>query len=256
MFPELGRNSGVRAVKCDEVPPLPVPDPDELVVVAQFDEHTTEFPHELSYPEHLDYRERNDVFEGLAAYTLAEALLSINDGATERVWVEYVSDNYFDVLQLDAEHGRSPFEQPPFVLHPFGPRLAGSATLHVRADGPLSAVAPMVTETVRRYDPTLAVLEAGSMDTVVRSSGMLALVRGGAAVIGSLGVLGLLLAAVGLYGVVSHLVVQRKQEFGIRTALGATSAGIILLAGVALLACFVPSRRAAKVDPVATLRAG
>ena len=54
--------------------PLPVPDPDELVVVAQLDEHTAEFPHGLSYPEYLDYRERNDVFEGLAARSLAEPL--------------------------------------------------------------------------------------------------------------------------------------------------------------------------------------
>ena len=117
--------------------------------------------------------------------------------------------------------------------------------------------------------------------------------------------LGLLLAAVGLYGVVSHAVVQRKQEFGIRAALGATSAAIIrlalgrgvvltmlglvlgagaavgaarltagflvdvrpsdpavlvvaglLLAGVALLACLMPARRAATADPLATLREG
>lgn len=213
----------------------------------------------------------------------------------------------FEVIGVvrDAHMSRSPFEQPPFVLHPFGSRLMGSATLHVQADGPASAVIPMIRETVRRHAPTLAILEAGSMDTVVRSMGMLALVRGGAAVIGSLGLLGLLLAAVGLYGVVSHAVAQRKQEFGIRTALGATAAGIIrlalgrgvmlttlglvlgavaaagaarltagflvdvspvdpavfavaglLLVGVALLACLVPSRRAAKADPLATLRAG
>ena len=213
----------------------------------------------------------------------------------------------FEVIGVarDAHMSQSPFERPPFVLYPFGPRLMGSATLHVHADGPLSAVTPMITETVRRHDPTLAILDAGSMGAVVRSMAMLVSVRVGAAVMGSFGMLGLLLAAVGLYGVVSHAVVQRKQEFGIRTALGATSAAIIglalgrgvvlttfglalgtiaaagaarltagflvdvsptdpvvfvltvlLLAAVALLACFVPSRRAAKADPLATLRAG
>ena len=214
----------------------------------------------------------------------------------------------FEVIGVvrDAHMSRSPFEQPPFVLYPFGPRLAGSATLHVHVDGPPSALIPMITETVRRHEPTLAILEVGGMDTVVRSLGMLALARAGAAVVGSFGLLGLLLAAVGLYGVVSHAVVQRQQEFGIRAALGATSAAIIrlalgrgivlttlglalgavaavaaarltagflfdvrpgdplavlgvaglLLAGVALLACLMPARRAATADPLATLREG
>ena len=75
--------------------PLPVPDPDELVAITQLDEHTSVFPHPLSYPEYLDYRERNDVFEGLAAHAVAEALLSIEGRAAERIQIEYVSDNYF-----------------------------------------------------------------------------------------------------------------------------------------------------------------
>ena len=214
----------------------------------------------------------------------------------------------FEVIGVvrDAHMSRSPFEQPPFVLYPFGPRLAGSATLHVHVDGAPSALIPVISETVRRHEPTLAILEAGSMDAVVRSLGMLALARAGAAVVGSFGLLGLLLAAVGLYGVVSHAVVQRQQEFGIRAALGATSAAIIrlalgrgivlttlglalgalaavaatrltagflfavgpgdpaavlgvaglVLAGVALLACLMPARRAANADPLTTLREG
>ena len=168
----------------------------------------------------------------------------------------------------------------------------------------MSAVTSMVMETIGRHDPTLAILDAGSMDAAVRSHPLLVSVRLGAALIGSFGVLGLLLAAVGLYGVVSHAVVQRKQEFGIRAALGASAVAItrlalgrglvlttlglilgvlaaagaarltagflvgvsptdpivfaltgLLLAGVALFACVVPSCRAAKADPLATLRA-
>ena len=200
----------------------------------------------------------------------------------------------------------SPFDRPPFVLYPFGFRPPrGAATLHVHTEEPPSAALPAVAETIRGHDPTLAILDAGGMNDVLRSKPMLVIVRVGAAVIGAFGLLGLLLAAVGLYGVVSHAVARRKQEFGIRAALGATSAAIIrlalrrgvvlstlglvlgaaaatsvarltagflvgvrssdpavfgiagfLLAGVALLACLVPSRRAAKADPLVTLRAG
>ena len=119
--------------------PLPVPDPEALVMVAQLDEHTAEFPHGLSYPEYLDYRDRGDVFEGLAAYTMAEGLLSIDGGAAERIRIEYVSGNYFDVLRLDAELGRTflvdeglrPGDAPFVVLtyHAWQTRFGGDATI-------------------------------------------------------------------------------------------------------------------------------
>ena len=67
---------------------LPVPDPHELVVVAQLDEHTSNFPHGLSYPEYLDYRERNDVFDGLVAHhpsTLERFLNSSEPGCSHVV---------------------------------------------------------------------------------------------------------------------------------------------------------------------------
>ena len=212
----------------------------------------------------------------------------------------------FEVIGVvrDAHMSQSPFDGPPFVLYPFGLQPMGAATLHVHTEEPLSAAISTVAETIRRRDPTLAILDAGGMDDVLRSNPMLVSVRVGAAVIGSFGALGLLLATVGLYGVASHAAAQRKQEFCIRTALGATPAAItrlalsrgavlttlglalgavaaagaarltagflvdvrpgdpvvfavvgFLLAGTALAACLVPSRRAAKADPLATLRA-
>ena len=107
-----------------------------------------------------------------------------------------------------------------------------------------------------RARPTLAILDAGGMNDVLRSKPMLVMVRLGAALIGSFGLLGLLLAAVGLYGVVSHAVARRKQEFGIRSALGATSVAIIRLAlgrGV-VLSTRTGARRARSVRPSPTHR--
>ena len=138
----------------------------------------------------------------------------------------------FEVIGVtrDAHMSRSPFERPPFVLYPFDLQTMGPATLHVHADGSSSVVLPMVSETIRRHDPTLAILDAGSMDATVRSMAMLVGARVGAAAIGSFGVLGLLLAVVGLYGVVSQAAARRKQEFAIRIAVGATTAVIVRLA--------------------------
>lgn len=116
------------------------------------------------------------------------------------------------------------------------------------------------------------------------------------------GLLGLLLAALGLYGVIANLVVQRTSELGIRMAVGAPAREVVwlvlrkgltlaalgaivglagavglarllaaalpslssgpsavvsaaaLLLGVAFVACWLPARRAARVDPVVALR--
>ena len=192
---------------------------------------------------------------------------------------------------------------PAVVLVPFGLQLAAPATLHIHTEGPPTALASALTEVVRQRDPTLTIYDVGSMDRHVGK--MLNVIRLGATLIGAFGALGLLLAAVGLYGVVAYSVTQRLQEFGIRTAFGATAAGIVrlavgrgmiltgiglalgflaaagvmpfitsfllvnvnpidpvvfgvtglLLAGVALLACLVPSRRAATAEPMVVLNA-
>ena len=102
--------------------PFPAPDPEQLVVVAQRDEHSGS-PHQLSYQEYLEYRDRNQVFDGLAAHRRARELLSAA-GASGPVWMEYVSRDFFGVLRVDAalgrtflpNEGRRPGDAPVVVL--------------------------------------------------------------------------------------------------------------------------------------------
>ncbi len=160
-------------------------------------------------------------------------------------------------------------------------------------------------DTVRRevaaLDPAQAVTRVATMDQLVAAN--LAQSRFSAVLLNWLSGLALLLAAVGIYGVLAYSVARRTSEFGIRLALGAQGYNILklvigqgmrlvaigvviglaasfgltrliarllygvsatdpltfgliatLLIGVALLACYIPARRATKVDPMVALR--
>jgi len=100
--------------------------------------------------------------------------------------------------------------------------------------------------------------------------------RAAAWLLGVAGVAGIVLAALGLYGVVAHSVAQQTREFGIPGVIGATlalraagrwsqmapvidpltiTAILIFIVTVVLVACYIPARRAAGVNPALTLRA-
>jgi len=167
---------------------------------------------------------------------------------------------------------------------------------------PQSLIAP--TEAlVRELDPNLPVFDVMTMEQAVAGGNGYFLFKMGAGFASSLGILGLILAVVGVYGVVSYGASQRQHEIGIRMALGARPTGVLaliirqavilvgagigvgvlaalginrlllsllvgvsssdpltlvsvcgLMLAVALIACYIPARRATKVDPLAALR--
>ena len=89
---------------------------------------------------------------------------------------------------------------------------------------------------IHSVDPSLAVLSDMTIEDHLRDA--LLLPRVSAAMFGIFGISGLLLAAVGLYGVMSYSVSTRTREIGIRLAMGATRGGVlrlIVLAGNAAL---------------------
>jgi predicted permease len=85
--------------------PLPAEDPAELVAVYTSDFSSGDLG-ASSYPDYLDFRNRNRVFSGLVAYQPPQPLSLNVDGANERVFGEIVSGNYFSVLGLKPSLGR------------------------------------------------------------------------------------------------------------------------------------------------------
>jgi putative ABC transport system permease protein len=194
----------------------------------------------------------------------------------------------------------SSFNPAPSYYTPY-PTGAGIGELLVRTSADPLVMAPAIEQIVRSTDNRALITELETLDQAVADSS--AQPRFQAAVLGSFGALGLLLALIGIYGVLSYSVAQRTNEIGIRMALGAsrgdtlrmiigegmalTGVGIAIgiagalaltrvlnsflfeikpndpltFAGVAtalvlaaLAACWIPARRAMRVDPMVALR--
>jgi putative ABC transport system permease protein len=171
----------------------------------------------------------------------------------------------------------------------------------VRTATDAAAFLPIVRREVAAMDASQAVASVATMEQLVAVS--LARPRFSAVLLNWLSALAVLLAAVGIYGVVAYSVAQRTGELGIRIALGAQTRDILrlvikegmqmalagvgigliaaslltrlmssllfgvsatdpltfvvialVLAAIALLACYVPARRATRVDPMVALR--
>jgi len=200
---------------------------------------------------------------------------------------------------LDVE-GREqiyfPHEQPLYGVY-----VPRDMTLAVRTSLDPTSVTSAIRERVFAIDKGLPLYNIATMDQLVSNS--IAQPRLNLSLLVAFAVLALVLAAVGVYGVMAYAVTQRTQEFGIRMALGASSADVLrqvffeggrlaalglglgliaalaltrlmasllygvkpsdpvslglaaaLLAVVALAACYIPARRATRVDPLVALR--
>jgi predicted permease len=189
----------------------------------------------------------------------------------------------------------------PTLYRPLAQNASAQVSLLIRTAGGEAAAIRQIQRKIGTLDPGVPVGEGESVRHLM--SGYLAYPRFRAAALGGFSMLSLLLALVGIYGVLARMVTQRTREMGIRMALGATranilkmvaaqgmlltSAGTVLglgsawaltrllaallygisptdpmtlllvmlaLPGAALLATYLPARRATRVDPMVALR--
>jgi predicted permease len=237
--------------------------------------------------------------------TIANRFWSNQNALGKRFSLKGPTGPFIEVVGVvqDAKY-RSVVEEPtPFFYLPLNQVYVDFRTFHVRTSLPPERLQRDIEATLHSLAPDIPVREMQTMTQALQGINGFFLFRFGAQLTSTMGLLGLILAVVGVYSVVSYAAVQRTHEIGIRMALGAAPQDIllmvlrqsvvvvaigltvglaaalagtraianfivgvrptdaatfvtvvVLLAVIALIACWIPARRATRVNPLVALR--
>jgi putative ABC transport system permease protein len=238
-------------------------------------------------------------------YTLAQRYFRVEDAIGKRISLEDnpKEEDWVTIVGVVGDTKPRELSSEPVaeMYMPYNQQPERSMSLMIRHSGGVNGVTAAVRNEVLALDKDQPVYSIRSLDSVLSES--VAVPRFRTTVLGIFAGVALILASVGIYGVISYGVSQRTQEIGIRMALGARTSDVLklvvrggmmlvligvvigiagafaltrllttllfnvtptdattfasvasLLIMVSALACYIPARRATKVDPLVALR--
>ncbi len=241
----------------------------------------------------------------IVSEAMAKKFWPSEDAVGKRFTIKDAVDKPIEVIGVvrDAKYRDVTEEPQPFFYLPLSQSYLSMRTIHVRTSVPPESLAVKIQEQINGLAPGLAVSEVQNMKQSLQGANGFFFYNFGAQLTAVLGLLGLVLAVVGIYSVVSYAAAQRTQEIGIRIAMGASpgdilrmvlrqglgvvgiglalglvialagtrllsglvigvkpsdpltfSVVVLILTAIALFACWIPARRATRIDPLIALR--